>query len=109
MVFYRDTITGWADEDMDNVTISRLSLSADVTKDIPLGVTIEMWPINREGERIGDMVGQASLTKETDKPQPLIMEVDGEITKLDGIILHAKVEATDGETLARPVRVKVSN
>lgn len=108
-VIYRDTITGWADEDMDKATISRLSLSADVTKDIPLGVTIEMWPINREGERIGDLVGLASLTKETSEPQPLRMEMDGDITKLDGIILHAKVEAADGETLAPTMRLNVSN
>lgn len=108
-VFYRDTITGWADEDMDKATFSHLSLKADVTKDIPLGVTIEMWPIDREGNRIGDLVGKASLTKETSQPQPLSVEVDGEITKLDGIILHAKVEATSGETLAPTMRLDVSN
>ena len=68
-----------------------------------------MWPINREGERIGDLVGLASLTKETSEPQPLRMEVDGDISKLDGIILHAKVEAADGETLAPTMRLNVSN
>ena len=108
-IAYEDTIDGWNDEDVDAITISKITINAEVTKDIPYGVTLDFWPINKNGQKIETVKGTATLSKDANKPQPLIINMEGTVTHLDGIIIKAKVDAASTATLAPTMKLKVSN
>ena len=108
-VAYADTIDGWNDEDVDAITIQSLKLTAQVVKDIPYALNIDIWPIDKNGKRIDDVKGTATLSKEVGSQLPLEMELVGNITHLDGIILKATVDATDGEVLAPSMQLQVTD
>lgn len=109
LVAYTDTIDGWNDEDVDAITIQSLKLTAQVVKDIPYALNIDIWPIDKDGKRMDDVKGTASLSKEVGSQLPLEMELVGNITHLDGIILKATVEAADSQVLAPSMKLQVTD
>ena len=107
-ICYTDTIADWNDEDVDAMTIEHLRLSAQVVKDIPYAIELSVLPIDVHGNVINDIVATATLGAETDQPIPLEVEVTGDITHLDGIILKARVKAEKAETLSEEMTLNVS-
>ena len=67
-----------------------------------------MLPIDVHGNVINDIVATATLGAETGQPIPLEVEVTGDITHLDGIILKARVKAEKAETLSEEMTLNVS-
>ena len=108
-IAYTDTIDGWNDEDVDAITVRKVALTATVVKEIPFAVTFEVWPIDKDGNKISDVKGTAVLGKETNTELPLAIALEGNITHLDGIIIKAKLDATSEAVLGPEMTLKVSD
>lgn len=108
-VAYTDTIDGWNDEDVDAITVRKAVLTAKVVKDIPYGVTFEVWPIDKDGKKMTDVKGTAVLSADVDKELPLDITLEGNITHLDGVIIKARVDATSEAALGPDMTLKVSD
>ena len=107
-VIYADTINGWNDDDLDDITISHLKLSAEVVKDIPYAIELTVQPIDVNGAVMDHVKASATLGAATGQALPLYVDVTGEIKHLDGIILKAHVKADKAETLSPEMTLKVS-
>lgn len=114
-VVYRDNVDGWNDEDVDAITVEKLSLSATVSNDCPVGAELFAWPIDVNGNRIEGVEIKSSYLAATTADQPLTIEMAGKAQHLDGIMLEARLGGATGTVLMpsqsitlKNIRVKVT-
>lgn len=108
-IVYTDEETGWGSEDLDKLTITRLSVKALVTTDVPFGVTFSAFPIDRDGNRIGNVEIKGADIKANATDEPLDIYITGGIRNLDGIVFTAvATQATDG-ALTEGLKLKLSD
>lgn len=104
-VLYNDTINGWSDEDLDNLTITRLGLDMTVTTDIALDMNLKVYPMvidkNGKSVRKGDMVGTAKVNASA-KGQKVTVDMKGEIKRLDGVIFEASLYGVKDSKVLEP-------
>ncbi|MCD8236479.1 MAG: hypothetical protein LUD00_07455 [Prevotellaceae bacterium] len=98
-IAYTDTIDGWNDEDVDAIVIRELILNADVNSDIPLGLNLEAFPIDKEGKKMEGVKGTALIPANANN-EPITVKVEGEIEHLDGIILKATVNVSNNDKVS---------
>lgn len=96
-IIYTSTENGWNDEDVDKIVISKLQVDALVTNDLPVDLKITAYPIDKNGNQIGDVHIDGFEVKEGDVDKAMTITVTGEITHLDGITFTAV--ATPGPDL----------
>lgn len=99
-IVYSSTEKGWSDEELDAMVIKTLKIDATITNNIPVDIAISAYPIDVEGNRIGDVeiVGADVTAGAVD--QALSIYITGEVTRLDGITFEAVAEADgSGESL----------
>lgn len=118
-VHYTDTIDGWNDKDVDALVITRLTLNAELTTDLPLDLELTVWPIDKEGRRMpkgdGTYVYGSQTVQAGESGTPIEILIEGEIKHLDGILLEAHAKGQETESLKpeqsiklRKLRAKVS-
>lgn len=109
-IAYIDTIDGWNDEDVDAITISSITIDALADSDIPLGIDMEIYPIDTKGNKIAGVKGTASIPANA-KNEPITVKIEGEVKHLDGIIINAKASVANGntETLKPNQHITLSN
>lgn len=105
VIIYTTTEDGWNDEDVDALTINKLSLTATVTNECPLGVEMYAWPIDVRGDRIPGVEVRSSHVGANSSNVALEIEMTGVITHLDGVIFEARVEGSDNNTALTPLTV----
>ncbi len=109
-IVYSETEDGWSSEDLDHVTIETLTVTALATSDLPLGVDVTAYPIDVNGNRIGNVSVEGAHVSAMAKDQPVEIRITGTITKLDGICYTATIKADDTkETLQPEMNIKFSN
>ena len=125
MLFRSDTESGWNDADtesgdddaiVDALTISTLEVTATVTNDLPVSIHMSGYPIDIDGNRIGNVeITGADITGGA-KDQPLTIRMTGTVTHLDGITFTARATSENAATPLSPeqkitlrdIRAKVS-
>lgn len=105
VIIYTTTEDGWNDEDVDALTINKLSLTATVTNECPLGVEMYAWPIDVRGNRIPGVEVKSSYVGANSSNVALEIEMTGVITHLDGVIFEARVEGSDNSSALTPSTV----
>lgn len=109
-IVYSEREDDWSSEDLDQVTIEALTVTANVTTDLPLGVDVAAYPIDADGNRIGDVKIEGASVGAMANEQPIEIRITGEVTKLDGICYTATVKAGEGEkTLTPEMSIRFTN
>ena len=99
-VIYQDTLDGWYDETLEKLSIKKLAVKADVNSEIPLKVELSFHPMDVNGKIIKDVRSSSVTLDATDASQRVEIAMEGNIEKLDGIIVRAKLCGADGEPIA---------
>lgn len=110
VIVYSDTETGWGSEDLDAVTITKLSATVDVTNTLPLKAELVAYPLDAEGKRIPGVEVKAQTIEAGCAGEPVTIEMTGEIRYLDGIVFQAVVNGVDpDQTLAPSQTITLKN
>lgn len=114
-IVYTDTEDGWNDEDVDAITITKLSATVSVFNSLQFDGELSAYPLDVNGNRIPGVVVTSSKIKGTPDEQVVTIEMTGTITHLDGVTFVARMNSTGDELLApsesivlKNIRVKVS-
>ncbi len=110
VVVYRDTLDGWGSDDLDHVTIQTLDINLNVSTDMPMKAKLTGYPIDSEGNRIGNVAIEGADIDVKAKNQPVKIHCTGEITHLDGIVFEAVVTAEgDPEVLSTDMSMTLTD
>lgn len=105
IIVYEKTVDGWDDESVDNMTITKLKVTATLDSDIPLNAIVSIYPIDKQGKIIpGIEFNNAELKSNQTDQEFLFEQKSGEITKLGGFILRATIVADDAVKTLSPVQ-----
>lgn len=105
-IIYSETFNGWNDNTLKNLKITQLTISADVTSDIPLDYTISIRPLALNGSNIQEQTISVAANNGT---SPISMTFNGEIQNLDGIALTAIVNGTGANPVGPKQFIKLEN
>lgn len=113
-IYYTDVRSGWNDEDVDNITITTLELSAHAVNNVPAEVQLTVYPIDKEGNTINAEISSNVLAASSESD--LVIKLTGEIRHLDGIRIEAVLRSAGGKDALSPsqtlnltdIRAKVS-
>lgn len=110
-ISYADSIDGWNDEDVDGITIEKLSLDMNVTTDVSLDMNLTVYPIViRNGKPVIDysIAGKAHIPASASS-SPVTAILEGTITHLDGVYISATLESKQaGKTLSPDMHINLS-
>lgn len=108
---YTDTFDEWNDADIDAIEISKVKVNADMDSDIPFELEVRAFPIDKAGNKIMDngkvVEGKAYMIDANGNPMdvipakangPIVIEIEGTVRHLDGIILDAEIHGKDAAT-----------
>lgn len=106
------TVDGWWTEDLSDLNIEYLTISADATNGLPTGVILNLYAIDRDGNRIsseGTLVLNENAVNE-----PIVITVTGmqegeTFNNLDGIRLYVIAGTNDGQPLAPDQVITLEN
>ena len=103
VIVYKTTKDGWSDETLDKVVVQKLKINATVDTDIPLGATLTITALGKDGKAIsGVSFNQAELKANTNNQQFVFEQTSGEIKGLDGIELRATIISEGAEKTLGP-------
>ena len=101
-VVYTDTIDGWNDDDLDAVTIEKLTVNFDATTEVPFVIELTVIPIDLTGKPIAGVKSSTAKIPAWAKNEPVEVSVEGEIVHLDGILLEARIVNQGSTTTLAP-------
>lgn len=94
-VIYETTEGDWGSEDLDKVNINKIHLNANCTTNLPVGVQLRLYPVDKQGNVIAVKEESALFSVEakcTNSPVELTIEgLNGPIHGFDGIKFRAYV------------------
>lgn len=102
LIIYTETEDGWNDEDLDAITISKLSLTATVTNNCPTSAELYAWPIDINGNRINNVEVKSSTLEANSTDSPLTIEMSGEVKHLDGVVFEARLKGSSNNEALDP-------
>ena len=105
---YQEEYDGWNTEELDDITISALKVSCDVTTDVPFALDVKMTPIDKFGKRLTNCTATGKVVSKAQK-QTLELVMTGEIKNLDGIVIDAYATAESEDTLAPGMQINMEN
>lgn len=101
-IIYTHTEDGWNSEDLDAVTITKLTLTAKVNNNCPLGAYVVVWPVDKEGNRIeGAEIKSNQLGYTPGTAEEFKVELTGTIRHLDGVVIEAHVNSENDQPLTK--------
>ena len=106
---YQDTLDGWYDDTLDKLSIDAITVKADVYSEVPLNVELSFRPIDVNGKVIKGVKSTPVSLNATNADQSIEVNISGNIEKLDGIIIRAKLSGADGEPLAPTQAINFKN
>ena len=101
-IVYASTEDGWNDEDVDAITIKKMNVSASVTNNLPLDIEITGYPVDIDGNQIGNVEVEGMSVSANAVDQPLNIIITGEIKHLDGIYFKAVAEPKGNDNVLKP-------
>lgn len=97
------TIDGWWSEDLEALTINILKISATASSDVPMEVILNVYPIDKDGNRIPTTVNSTVKLPAMASDMPIELIMEGNITDLDGIQIYV-VSGSDEEEPLEPTQ-----
>lgn len=109
VIIYSTTEDGWADDDLDKMTIKSLTIDADATSTLPLGAQIFVHPLDKNGNSMtGVTVTPADLAAFS-KDAHITVTISGDIHELDGVRIEAVVRPDAEDALAPTQTISLKN
>lgn len=108
-IAYTDTIKGWNDEDVDNITIDALTINFDATTEIPFETALTIYPIDTTGKPIAGVKTTTAHIDAKAQNQPIEVRIIGPITHLDGLLIKAHIVNTESDLLGPDMKIYVNN
>lgn len=105
---YQEEYDGWNTEELDDIIISALKVSCDVTTDVPFALEVKMTPIDKFGKRLTNCTATGKVVSKAQK-QKLELVMTGEIKNLDGIVIDAYATAESDDTLTPNMNINMEN
>ena len=105
---YQEEYDGWNTEELDDIIISALKVSCDVTTDVPFALEVKMTPIDKFGKRLTNCTATGKVVSKAQK-QTLELVMTGEIKNLDGIVIDAYATAESDDTLTPGMNINMEN
>lgn len=110
LVVYSEREDGWNDEDIDAITITKLTATSTVTNNCPVAVVLSAYPIDVQGNRIAGVEVKSNVVAANATDVPLEIVMTGTITHLDGVEYEARLMAgASGEVLAPSQTIVLKN
>lgn len=100
-IVYTDVMDGWSNEDLDNMTITTLDITATITSQLPIRLDFKAYPIDVDGNQINNVKIEGAKIAATGQPQDVKIHITGAITHLDGIRFTADAVANSSEEVLR--------
>lgn len=114
-IHYTDTLDGWSDDELDLLTVEQLDINAKVESNIPFEFRVIAFPIDKSGNiitkngqpiqailqsvagdgTIDDMLPALANTN-------ILIEFDGPLKNIDGIILEAVLSGSESNRSLKP-------
>lgn len=115
-IVYASTEDGWNDEEVDAITIKEMEITASVTNNLPLDIEITGYPVDIDGNQIGNVEVEGMSVSANAVDQPLNIRITEEIKHLDGIYFEAVAVPNGAKNILKPteyillkdLKVKVS-
>ena len=108
-IAYTDTIDGWNDEDVENITIDSLTITFEATTEIPFETELTIYPIDTTGEPIAGVETTTATIDSKAQNQPIEVKMVGTIKHLDGLLIKAHVNNKESDTLGPDMKIYVNN
>lgn len=108
-IAYTDTINGWNDEDVDNITIDSLIITFNATTEVPFETTLTIHPIDTTGKPIAGVKTTTTHLDAKAQNQPIEVKIVGPITHLDGLLIKAHIVNTESDLLGPDMKIHVDN
>ena len=115
-IVYTDRIDGWSDDDVKNITVQTLVVTAVINSDMPFALDFTGYPINPEGKRINNVDIVGAEVPAGARNYPVTIRITGEVKDLDGIEFTATAVPGSNTEVLKPdqsidltsIRAKVS-
>ncbi len=101
-ILYTDTIDGWNDKDVDAITINNIRLNMSVSTDVPFPLNLEVVPITFNAKTIPGVTSSTVSIPAKAKDYATEFTINGTVTHLDGLLIKAKVQNPDDQTVLGP-------
>lgn len=109
VIVYTDTEDGWNDEDVDAITITRLSATINVSNSLQFDGELTAYPIDVNGNRIPGVEVKSSRIAANSTDEPVTIEMTGTITHLDGVTFVARLNSAGREPLTPSETITLKN
>lgn len=104
VIVYTDTLKGWSKDGLEDLTLKRLSIKANVTTDIPVSLEMQAKPIDKDGNEIEGVELTATTIPGMSENQPVELKIKGDIKQVDGIVIHTKAITTSSPSAFAPTQ-----
>lgn len=101
-IVYTDHVDGWGGEDMDELTVTELNITAIANSDMPIDLDFTGYPIDEEGNQINGVTIEGAKVPAYARNQEVKIRITGEIRGLDGIRFKAVATAQGDEKSLTP-------
>lgn len=108
-IVYSKTVDGWNDDDIDAITINTLEISLNVDNNTPLDAKISGYPIDVNGNQIGNVKIEGATVPPNAKGEPVKIHITGEVKHLDGIKFTATIRPYSEDPLSPDQNLVLSN
>ena len=106
---YNEVVDGWA-EDIEDVTVSKLSLSADISTDVPFELELTIVPIDADGRPLQAQNERNTIKVPANaKSAAVTLTLEGDFKRLDGISISATATARDENPLRPDMNLQLDN
>lgn len=100
-IVYSDRETGWG-SDIEDITVEKLRITLTVTNNCPVGVELAAYPLDKNGNRIGNVEVKSTFIEADTSNQEVTIELSGEVKGLDGVEYVATANAGASEIALSP-------
>ncbi len=107
IISYSGIENDWSSEDLDGLTITAMTVTADISNDLPVDLSFEVYPLDKNGNHMAASVQGAKVSANSE--QTLNIYLEGQISGLDGIEYVAYASAKDNNALAPEQHITVKN
>lgn len=108
-IVYSGKEDGWNDEDVDAITITSITVSADVSNSTPLAAEVKAYPLDKSGNRISGVTITSSTVEAGAVDSPVTVTMTGTVTHLDGIEYVAVLKSGSEEALTPNQTITLKN
>ena len=114
-IHYTDTLDGWNDDELKNLTVNVLTIKANIQSDIPFGFKAIAYPINKNGDKLTKNGKTIEAILQSIGPDgkthdmlpalantSILINMEGPLKDIDGIILKAILSGAEGNHSLKP-------